>query len=181
MTMPDVLRDQATACTTLGSPFMGQLLTVLANSWKSGSVLDEFCHGFQGDIGASGASLPLRLAGALHALVLKGLDDDLTAAYPPNATDSATLTTTVWHAIDRHTGFILDWMQSAPQTNEVRRSAVLIPAAHWLAAHHGLPFKTSELGASAGLNLAWDRFALETSAGVRPRRRRATSSTSTSI
>jgi hypothetical protein len=55
---------------------------------------------------------------------------------------------------------ILDWLTSPPQTNEVRRSAVLIAAAHWLTTHYGLPLILSELGASAGLNLLWDRYAL---------------------
>ncbi len=47
----------------------------------------------------------------------------------------------------------------------MRRAAALIPAAHWIAARHTLPFRISELGASAGLNLMFDHFALETSAG----------------
>jgi hypothetical protein len=37
---------------------------------------------------------------------------------------------------------------------------VLIAAAHWLTARFGLPLVLSELGASAGLNLLWDSYAL---------------------
>lgn len=51
-----------------------------------------------------------------------------------------------------------------PQTNEVARSAVLVPAARWLAARYGLPLVLSELGASAGLNLLFDRYALDVNA-----------------
>ncbi len=47
-----------------------------------------------------------------------------------------------------------------PQTNEVRRSAALIAAGHLLAQRFGLPLALSELGASGGLNLMWDHFAL---------------------
>ena len=47
-----------------------------------------------------------------------------------------------------------------PQTNEVRRSTCLIAAGRWLAARHGLPIRLSEMGASAGLNLFWDKMCL---------------------
>jgi hypothetical protein len=55
------------------------------------------------------------------------------------------------------------WLDSPPQTNEVRRSAILIATGHWLTARYGLPLTLtlSELGASAGLNLIWDRYALQ--------------------
>jgi hypothetical protein len=43
----------------------------------------------------------------------------------------------------------------------VRRSAVLIAAAHWLTARYALPLRLSELGASAGLNLMFDQFAMD--------------------
>ncbi|MEX0285231.1 MAG: DUF2332 domain-containing protein [Paracoccaceae bacterium] len=160
-----VLRAQADACANLGSPFMGQLLYILSDSWKSHGTLADFCGQFEGDLSASGYSLPLRLAAALHALVMSGRDPDLAMLYPPNYTSDADLEETVWRAIDRHQEEILDWMTFAPQTNEVRRSTVLIPAAHWIAARHPLPFVTSELGASAGLNMAFDQFAIEANAG----------------
>ncbi|EEW26837.1 DUF2332 domain-containing protein [Rhodobacter ferrooxidans] len=56
--------------------------------------------------------------------------------------------------------FLLDWLTRPPQTNEPRRSAVLIAAAHWLTARYHLPLVLSELGASAGVNLIWDAYAL---------------------
>ena len=93
-------------------------------------------------------------------MVLTGRAPDLQAVYPPVAVDDTTLRRAVLRALDTHAGFLTDWVQSAPQTNEVRRSAALIAGAHWIAARHPLPFVTSELGASAGLNLNWDRFAL---------------------
>ena len=48
----------------------------------------------------------------------------------------------------------------------MRRSAGLIAGAAVLAARHGLPFALSEVGASGGLNLHFDRFALQ-AGGVR--------------
>ncbi len=166
MTLPGALRQQAASCARLGSPFMARLLTGLAENWPEGSALGRLCAAWPGaDLGPSGASLPLRIAGGLHALVLSGADADLAAAYPPNAVPDADLVAAALAAFERHRDFFRDWMQSAPQTNEVRRAAALIPAAHWIAARHPLPFMVSELGASAGLNLMFDRFAVETGAG----------------
>jgi PTH1 family peptidyl-tRNA hydrolase len=59
-----------------------------------------------------------------------------------------------------HSARLDHWLNSPPQTNEVQRSAVLIAAGHVLAARYALPIALSELGASGGLNLMWDHFAL---------------------
>ena len=55
----------------------------------------------------------------------------------------------------------MDWCDSPPQTNEVRRSAALIAGARVAAKHFDLPVCLSELGASGGLNLMWDHYAVE--------------------
>lgn len=160
MSLPDAFLIQARTCAALDSPFMGQLLTILAQRWPSDSDLGHLYANWPGDIGASGASLPLRIAGGLHALVLTNRDTELATVYPPNTATDADLIRAVLAALTHHQEFLIDWVQSAPQTNEVRRSAAIIAAAHWLAARHPMPFVTSELGASAGLNLMWDRYAL---------------------
>lgn len=160
MTLAAAFLTQAQACTALGSPFMGRLLGILAQNWPTNSDLGRLFTNWPGDLGPNGASLPLRIAGGLHALVLRQRDAGLVAAYPPNVVDDSTLTRAVLSALTNHQAFLLDWVQSAPQTNEVRRSAAIITAAHWLAARYPMPFVTSELGASAGLNLNWDRYAL---------------------
>lgn len=162
MKLKQALVVQARACRALDSPFMGQLLDLLARCWPTDSSLGQLCARWSGEIGPAGASLPLRIAGGLHALVLAGRDDGLAAVYPPASSTDAELERAVLAALERHEAFLLKWMQNAPQTNEVRRSAVLIPAAHLIAARHPLPFVISELGASGGLNLMWDRFALDT-------------------
>jgi hypothetical protein len=53
------------------------------------------------------------------------------------------------------------WLDSAPQTNEVGRSAVLMSGLLVIAARFGLPLRLYELGASAGLNLQLDRYAYD--------------------
>ncbi len=161
MTLKQAFEDQAGHYIALGSPFMGQLMTVLAKDWPEDSALGRKFAGFEGDVGPMGASLPLRIAGALHALVLKRKAVGLVAVYPPQKVPDADLSAAVLDALATHEAFLLDWTDQAPQTNEVRRSAALIVGAHVAVQHFNLPIYLSELGASGGLNLMWDQFALE--------------------
>ncbi|MBA3911069.1 MAG: DUF2332 domain-containing protein [Rhodobacter sp.] len=154
----DAFRQQATACAALGSPLMGRLMAGLADRLQPGNPVSDQVLGWQGDPSTRADSVPLRLAGGFHALILTGADPQLAAAY---ADPTADITGAAMAAIDRHPDFLLDWLKSPPQTNEVRRSAVLIAAAHWLTARVGLPLVLSELGASAGLNLLWDNYGLQ--------------------
>ncbi len=149
-------RQQAKACATLGSPLMERLMSGLADRLAPGDPVADRVLGWQGDPSSKADSVPLRLAGGLHALILTDMAPALTTAYSSgdDPTDAALA------AIRAHPAFLLDWLTSPPQTNEVRRSAILIAAAHWLTARFGLPLVLSELGASAGLNLLWDHYAL---------------------
>ena len=162
------LLDQAGHCEGLDSPFMGRLLRFLAANWPTDTALAAKCATFSGDIGPSGHSLPLRIASGLHALVLQDKDAGLSAVYPPHAPNDADFGKTILQALHDHDAFLCDWINNAPQTNEVRRSAVLIAAAHLLADRYDLPFQLSELGASAGLNLMFDQFHLDIGAGFGP-------------
>lgn len=155
-------RDQADACDGLGSPLTARVLRLLADRLQDGPVAERVLP-WTGDPSSRADALALRLAAGLHALVLSGADAGLAAAYAnPGAPgfDAAVLA-----AVAGHPDVLLRWLNSPPQTNEVRRSAILIAAGHGLAARLGLPFVLSELGASAGLNLWWDRHAL-TAQGV---------------
>ena len=160
MTLAAAFTAQAETCVRMGSPFMGQLLSILAENWPYDSALGQKFAQFQGDIGPAGHSLPLRIAGGLHALVLQGSAPDLAALYPPQAAADSALRRAVLAALSAHEDFLLNWTDSPPQTNEVRRSAALIAGAHVALQHFDLPIHLSELGASGGLNLMWDHFAL---------------------
>ncbi len=165
MSLRAALRHQAETCAALGSPFTARLLRLTADRLHPGTPLTDRLLTWPGDITSSGASVPLRLMGALHGLVLDGTDPSLAALYPPNpAPDDATLWQAVETALATHDDRLQGWLDRPPQTNEVGRSAVLIAAGHWLAAECDRPMVLSELGASAGLNLNWDRFALQTPA-----------------
>jgi hypothetical protein len=157
------LSEQAAHCAALGSPFMARLMRLLATRLGRGSALCDRLFDWPGDPGPRGASVPLRLAGALHALKLSG-HAGLGAVYPPAAVTDAALWSAVARALETEAEAIGRFIDNPPQTNEVRRSAVLIALAHWLAAAHALPLRLSELGASAGLNLTFDRFALSAGA-----------------
>ena len=163
MNLLEAFRHQALSCAALGSPFMAQLLNVLADNWPQESALAKKFAGFDGDIGPAGHSLPLRTAAGLHALVLTRRDAGLIAVYPPNQPSDSAVRDAVLNALETHTAFLDDWTNSPPQTNEVRRSAALIAGAQGAVSHFDLPLHLSELGASGGLNLMWDHYALELS------------------
>lgn len=149
-------RDQAKACAALGSPLMDRLMTGLADRLTPGDPVSDRVLGWPGDPSSHADSVPLRLAGGLHALVLADQAPALAACYASGRDPTETALVT----IRQNPAFLLDWLQSPPQTNEVRRSAPLIAAANWLTARFGLPLALSELGASAGLNLLFDHYAL---------------------
>ena len=167
--MTDRLRDaliyQGRACADLGSPFMGRLMELLADRLQPGTPLTDRLFGWEGELGPRGASVPLRLAGALHALKLSG-DPVLSAVYPPHTPSDDQLWDAIAQTLDLRAEDIDRFIDSPPQTNEVRRSTALLSAAHWLGARWPLPLTVSELGASAGLNLAFDRFAVQTPDGT---------------
>lgn len=154
------LAAQAAHCEALGSPFTARLLTLVAARLHPGTPLADRLFDWPGDLTSAGDSVSLRLAGALHALKLQGYAP-LVAVYPPEQADEDALWSAIRTALTERATFIDGWLDSPPQTNEVRRSAALIAVGHWLTARFGLPMVVSELGASAGLNLIWDRFALE--------------------
>ncbi len=162
MEKPEVVRQsflrQAQSCDDLGSPFTARLCRLAAARLDMQTALGSHILNWAGDPSSSRDALALRLAGSLHALVLTSGDPSLATAYPPNTADDDTLWTACEEAFRRHEAFILERLKSAPQTNEVRRSAALLPGFLTIAALTGKPLVLSEIGASAGLNLQWDRY-----------------------
>ena len=160
MTLAEAFRDQARSCAALGSPFMARLMDLLAaRLTPDHGAVAAALHGWAGDPSSRGHSLPLRLAGGLHALRRAGRGD-LAATYPPGMPSDDALWSAVDAALRDEAAFLLDWVRGAPQTNEVGRSAAFRAAAHVVAARFGHPMRWMELGASAGLNLHWPRYRL---------------------
>jgi len=169
MSLKDLIDDlnvQAVHCEALGSPFTAQLCRVCAANFNAQGAVQHHICAWPGDASNRADAMPLRLAGALHALVLQGRDSGLQAVYPPHKADDVQLWHAVERALDRHASFILDWLRSPPQTNEVRRATALIPGFHLLAHEIPLPIIATEIGASGGLNMGWDQFALHINAEV---------------
>ncbi|MDR6103325.1 hypothetical protein QE369_003522 [Agrobacterium larrymoorei] len=144
---------QADACDGLGSPFTARLCRLLSEKLETtqGAVARTLLT-WPGAPGPSDDSVPLRIAGALHALVLSERISPLTEL-PDNALSPA-----VQQAFQQHEAFILERLTSPPQTNEVRRSAALLPGLFIVAERTGKPLILSEVGASVGLNLQLDRY-----------------------
>lgn len=163
--LAEAFRVQARACEDLGSPFMGQLCRVLGENLRPGTALTDRLFGWPGALGPRHESVPLRLCGALHALKRAGCAV-LGPVYPPQHADDAQLWAAVEEAMTIHEPQIMAFIDSPPQTNELRRSVALIAAGHWLTQHHDLPMLSFELGASGGLNLHWHRYGLQTPMGL---------------
>ena len=127
----------------------------LRESWPLRTLLPTWSAGPPGQ-----DLVPLRLAGALHALALSGRHPELAAAYPPAAAafDAATLAPRLRQLLVAEADHVRAYLANAPQTNEVMRSAVLIGGYAAIAEATKLPLALREIGSSAGLNLLWDRF-----------------------
>jgi hypothetical protein len=161
-TLHQIFERQALACETLGSAFTARLLRLIDQRLVPGTPVADRILSWPGDPPPPEDAVPLRLAGGLHDIVLGRRDAVLQDFYTrPDAVSDAKARTLLFDALQRHARFLLDWLDSPPQTNEVRRSAALIAAGHWLTARYGLPLVISELGASAGLNLIWDHYGLD--------------------
>lgn len=158
----DSFRAQASACEALGSPFTARILRLLAEGLAPGTPVANCVLDWRGAPSGHADAVALRLAAGLHALALQGRPIALQSFYnnPARYTDIEALAVML-DTMETHTTPLMCWLDNAPQTNEVGRSAPLIAAGHWLTARYGLALALSELGASAGLNLIWDRYALD--------------------
>lgn len=160
--MIQALELQAGACAQLGSPFSaavaravvadirtGGAFAALAEPWAGGDVKSLFAD-----------AAPLRFLGGLHFLALSGAAPDLAGEYPPAKAepDVERLAEHVAKAALDHQAALARFLTSPPQTNEVNRSVCLLTGFLTVARRAGLPLRCLEIGASAGLNLNWDRY-----------------------
>ncbi|MDF2369083.1 DUF2332 family protein [Sneathiella sp.] len=155
----EIFADQGEACEKLGSDFTGRVCR-LAGARLNGGAVANAILGWAGDASALGDSVPLRLCGALHALVLTGKSASLAAHYPPHheGISDDDLWAAISNALTEHETFILGRLTGPPQTNEVRRVGATLPMFLEVTRQTGLPLMISEIGASAGLNLYPDQF-----------------------
>lgn len=159
-------REQAMFCAKYGSPFTAQLLERCAIDIEAGGPVAALVRSWTTNPRAD--ALSLRIAGALHAAALTGRDAALAALYPARAPDWRM--DDVWPIarafLQREHDWVRDFIRSAPQTNETRRTIALLAGFLSFAEHWGGPIDMLEIGASAGLNLYWDRFCYRTQSWV---------------
>jgi len=149
--------EQARFCTALGAPFTALLCETLGRQLDRRTETGRRVLDWRGDPGPFGDALALRLCGGLHYLANADRDSALGRLYPPAPLpDAGRLWETLAPVLARDK--LLPWLDFAPQTNEVGRSAVLMSGLLEVAARFPLDMHLYELGASAGLNLVLDRY-----------------------
>lgn len=149
--------NQVSYCTASGADRTARICAALRDlleRGEGGAVLERV-RAWPGPPLAD--ALPLRLAGGLHSLHLKGAEPALAAIY--QGRDGVDDTALVAAALHGHEAELLPWLDGPPQTNEAGRSANFIAAMLWLA-DKGLParFQCLEIGSSAGIILMLDRY-----------------------
>lgn len=152
-------KSQGAACTNLGSPFTGRLCAVLAELLTQDTAFGAQVLGWQVDPRAD--ALALRVCGGLQALSWENAE--LAALYPPHqvADDEFAQRLGAW--LHEHDSALIPWLDSAPQTNEVSRSGVLLGGLLHLA--DNVEIELLEIGSSAGLNLFPDCYAYDLGEG----------------
>lgn len=160
------LRFQARGCAALGSPFYGSLLSSATADLEAGGPVWDVLGGLEGE--SEWSALALRLMAAVHRLVL--LDDlpALAPHYPSVGGDGdAKAAWPLFRSALVDRAAAIDRLVRRPcQTNEVGRSAALLGGFLEVAHRTRLPLRILEVGASAGLNLRWDRYRYESAEGA---------------
>lgn len=156
------LQLQSGVCERMGSPFSATVGRIIAADMAAGGVFATLAEPWAGrDVRSLFEdAVALRFMGGMHYLALCGAAPDLAAEYPPAKAeaDPQRLAHLVSAAARAQQPALAAFLASPPQTNEVNRSVCLIGGFLSVARRAGLPLRCLEIGASAGLNLNWDRF-----------------------
>jgi len=150
---------QIRACRVYASEIYARLLERCLDDLRAGGPVATLAGRWTGPHPLQGL-FPLRLAASVHRIVLAGQAPDLARHYPttggaPRWPAASDLFIAVVAANLDELG---DQLERFPQTNEVARCGALLAGLLPLAR---LPLRLWELGASAGLNLNWDRYRFE--------------------
>lgn len=150
-------RKQAEACVSLGSPFTAAVLEALDEALAAGAPALAPVRRHPGD--PQSDALALRVAGVLHRIAQDRLDPGLARLYESgDATLARRAAGLLSSVLGAHQALLKAYLAAAPQTNEPARSAMLLGGFLAVAAATGLPLAVLEIGASAGLNLVFDRY-----------------------
>jgi hypothetical protein len=155
--------SQAAASEELGSPFTARLCLLLSRRLDTRTQFGRCILEWEGDPFPD--NVALRACGAIHALARSGWEPKLSAQYPPAPINDNHLWDAIADALHHNDAFLTERLSSPPQTNEVARSGWILGAMLHLAAITRMPLEVFELGASAGLNLAFDEYRYELGEG----------------
>ena len=157
----DAMRHQAAACAYLDSQFYDTLLTNMAADAARGGPTLRLLAPYTANLVDD--AYALRVMGGIHFRVMRGGEPALAAHYPSTGGDGDA--DAAWPAflplLDDPPPELVDALRRPPQTNEVGRSASLVGGFLAVADEFRLPLRVLELGASAGLNLQFDRYRFE--------------------
>lgn len=151
------LTHQAVQCERLGSPMYSRLFQDLANDYadngRTYAMLAGRSHRPIHD------AIPLRLAAAIHRIVLDGKDDRIGRHYPSvGGTPGKDYSADFIAYMRDHIEEIDSALTEQVQTNEIGRSVVPLVLTHWLTNFGIRSCDFLELGASAGLNMNFDHY-----------------------
>ena len=148
------LQWQADACRMIGSQLYAGLLERAREDVEAQGPTWDVLRGHEGDPRFS--VLGLRLLGAANRLALTGREPGLGSAYRDGHVAEA------WEQLQevlrRNATELRGSLERPVQTNEVGRCAALLFGFLAVANETRLPLRLLEVGASAGLNLRWDRY-----------------------
>ena len=151
--------------TSLSSPLYAALLDCALTDVEAGGPCADVLAQVPDGVRPIPDALALRFLGALHRLVLDGSAPALAQWFPsaggefhPGVDDPSA---DFLAAVDDHRDALVAGLGRGVQTNEVGRCATLAVGFLALLREFDLPLRLLELGASAGLNLRWNRWRYE--------------------
>lgn len=155
----ETIELQRLGCELAGSALYARVLAAVDAEVRSGGPVGRLLAP-HADAPVGDAVL-LRLLAGVHRLVLTGDAPTLAGHYPSvGGTPGRRLEADFLAVVAGHTGRLAADLAAGVQTNEPGRSAALLPGYLELA-RLGLPLRILEVGASAGLNLLFDRYRYE--------------------
>lgn len=165
--LAETIELQRAGCELAGSDLYSRILAVIAADLDDGGPCGDLLAPHA--VAPVGDAVLLRFLAGVHGLVLAGAAPDLATYYPSagGAVDGTggaaraggvvSLGEAFTRVVAENGAELVAAMQRNVQTNEVGRSVALL-CGFLEAARSGMPLRVLEVGASAGLNLLFDRY-----------------------